>query len=127
MNGSIQTTKKMSDVPPEITQIKQKLLQLHDELIKVEQSGNEAAQTVVLDQSSVGRLSRMDALQGQAMAKETQQRRALQKQRIESALQRIDNNSFGFCIRCEEEIHAKRLEVDPTTLLCLECAKQQEQ
>ncbi|MDT7041127.1 TraR/DksA C4-type zinc finger protein [Candidatus Nitronereus thalassa] len=113
-------------MPPEITQIKQKLLQLHDELIKVEQSGNEAAQTVELDQSSVGRLSRMDALQGQAMAKETQQRRALQKQRIESALQRIDNNSFGFCIRCEDEIHTKRLEVDPTTLLCLECAKQQE-
>ena len=116
----------MSNAPLDLSQITKKLRQLHDELIKVEQSGNEAAQTVELDQSSVGRLSRMDALQGQAMAKEAQQRRALQKQRIESALERIASNSFGCCIRCEEEIHAKRLEVDPTTLLCLECAKQQE-
>jgi RNA polymerase-binding transcription factor len=116
----------MSDIQLDISLIKRQLHHLRSELMKVEQSGNEAAQTVELDQSSVGRLSRMDALQSQAMAKETQQRRALQKQRIESALQRIESDTFGFCIRCEEEIHAKRLEVDPTTLLCLECAKQQE-
>lgn len=116
----------MPDIPIDLSLVKEKLFQLRDELLQVEQSGNEAAQTVELDQSAVGRLSRMDALQGQAMAKESKQRRMIQKQRIDSALQRIDNGNFGFCVHCEEDIHPKRLAVDPTTLLCLDCAKIQE-
>ena len=105
---------------------KKKLLDLRDELLQVEQMGNDAAQIVELDQSKVGRLSRMDALQNQAMAKESQQRRALQLQRITGALQRIDKESFGLCARCEEEIHLKRLELDPTAVLCIDCANKRE-
>ena len=101
---------------------KKKLLDLRDELLQVEQTGNDAAQIVELDQSKVGRVSRMDALQHQAMAKESQQRRTLQLQRITGALQRIDKESFGLCARCEEEIHLKRLELDPTAVLCIDCA-----
>ncbi|MGB0910248.1 MAG: TraR/DksA family transcriptional regulator, partial [Nitrospirales bacterium] len=66
-------------------------------------------------------------LQGQAMAKESQQRRNLQKQRIKTALTRIEKESFGLCVRCEEEIHPKRLEFDPTVLLCISCANHNEQ
>ena len=107
------------------TQIfKQALLQLQAELQAVEQSGQEAAQTVELDQTTVGRVSRMDALQGQAMAKESQHRRIIQLQRIEASLQRLGNGTFGLCLRCEEEIHRKRLEFDPTTPLCVDCANQ---
>jgi DnaK suppressor protein len=116
----------MSETPLDIDHFKQKLVQLRESLAQVEQSGNEAAQTVELDQSAVGRLSRMDALQGQAMAKEAQQRRIIQQQRIGSALQRIESGTYGLCVLCEEDIHLKRLEVDPTTLLCIECAKKQE-
>lgn len=116
----------MPDIPLDLSLVQEKLLQLRDELLQVEQSGNEAAQTVELDQSAVGRLSRMDALQNQAMAKESQQRRMIQKQRIDSALQRIENGNFGTCVTCEEDIHSKRLAVDPTTLLCLDCAKKRE-
>lgn len=116
----------MNVTPEDVSRLKQKLLDLREELVQVEQSGNEAAQTVELDQSAVGRLSRMDALQGQAMAKESQQRRIIRKQRIDSALERIENGNFGFCVRCEEDIHFKRLEVDPATLLCIDCAKKRE-
>lgn len=116
----------MSDISLDIEHFKQKLFQLRETLEEVKESGNEAAKTVELDQSAVGRLSRMDALQGQAMAKEAQQRRAIQLQRIGSALQRIENDNYGLCIRCEEDIHPKRLDADPTTLLCIECAKNQE-
>jgi DnaK suppressor protein len=118
--------RQMNDIPTDISHIKQKLLLLRDALMQIEQSGNEAAQTVELDQSSVGRLSRMDALQNQAMAKDSQQRRMIQKQRIDSALERIDNNTYGSCVRCEEDIHPRRLAIDPTTLLCIDCAKNQE-
>ena len=101
---------------------KHTLHQLRSDLLAVEESGQEAAQTVELDQTTVGRVSRMDALQGQAMAKESQQRRTIQLQRIEASLERLEKGTFGLCLRCEEDIHPKRLEFDPTTPLCIDCA-----
>jgi DnaK suppressor protein len=105
---------------------REKLLKLSNELLQVEKRGNESARTVELDQSRVGRLSRMDALQAQAVSIESRRRRNLSMQRIESALKRIDKDEFGFCIHCEEEIDLKRLEFDPTALLCIDCAHKAE-
>ena len=105
---------------------KQKLLTLREELLEVEESGNDAAGTVELDQSKLGRLSRMDALQSQAIAKDAQQRRAVQKQRIDSALSRLEKGNYGLCIRCEELIDPKRLEFDPSVPLCFDCAQSRE-
>ncbi|MEC4674887.1 MAG: TraR/DksA C4-type zinc finger protein [Nitrospirota bacterium] len=105
---------------------KQRLVTLRAELLEVEESGNEAARTVELDQSKVGRLSRMDALQSQAIAKEAQQRRSIQKQRIDSALSRLENGNYGLCVRCEEGIDPKRLEFDPSVPLCFDCASKRE-
>ena len=102
---------------------REKLLRLRDELQEIEQTGNEAAQTVELDQSRVGRLSRMDALQAQAMSIESVRRRNIKMQRIDAALKRIDKDEFGLCIKCEEEINPRRLEVDPAAPLCIDCAK----
>ncbi len=116
----------MSPENIDIAYFKTKLLTLRDEIEQVEEIGDEAAETVELDQSTVGRLSRMDALQGQAMAKESQQRRKIQKQRIAAALQRMEKNEFGWCAKCWEEINPKRLEVDPTAPLCIDCASQGE-
>ncbi len=116
----------MNDTPLDVQYFREKLLTLQREISQIEQSGDEAAKPVELDQSKVERLSRMDALQGQAMAKESQQRRILQKQRIETALTRIEKESFGLCVRCEEEIHPKRLEFDPAVLLCISCANHDE-
>ena len=102
---------------------RRKLLALRDELLQVEQSGREAAQPVELDQSRVGRVSRMDALQVQAMSIESARRRELQGRRIDAALQRIDNGKFGICLQCGEDINPKRLEFDPTAHVCIECAR----
>ncbi len=102
---------------------REKLIRLRDELQEIEQTGNEAAQTVELDQSRVGRLSRMDALQAQAMSIESGRRRNIKMQRIDAALKRIDKDEFGLCIKCEEEINPRRLEVDPTAPLCIDCAR----
>jgi DnaK suppressor protein len=62
---------------------REKLLKLRDELQEIEQTGSEAAQTVELDQSRVGRLSRMDALQAQAMSIESGRRRNIKIKRID--------------------------------------------
>ncbi len=84
-------------------------------------AASESRRPVTLDQQSVGRLSRQDALQQQAMAKAQDERRRQDLNRIRAALERIEEGSFGLCLQCEEPILEKRLEIDPATSLCLDC------
>lgn len=101
----------------------QSLLEQRQDDILVRQDGQrEAAGTVELDQSRVGRLSRMDALQQQAMARATNQRSALELQRLEAALVRIRTGDYGYCLKCGEDIAEKRLKADPGALTCITCA-----
>ena len=109
----------MTDKPAEA---RERLLKRQQELQSLAESSAESRKPVELDQTSVGRLSRMDAMQGQAMALETEQRRKNELSRIESALDRIDDDEYGWCIKCGEEIAAKRLELDPATAICIDCA-----
>lgn len=82
-----------------------------------------AGQAVVeLDQQSVGRLSRMDALQNQAMARAQQARRDTEARRLRAALDRIGAGEFGWCEECGEEIAVRRLELDPAATRCVSCA-----
>lgn len=83
---------------------------------------DEGRKPVTLDQESVGRLSRMDAMQVQAMAQALERRRQAEKARIDAALQRIDEGEFGWCITCGEEIAPKRLAHDPSVAKCVTCA-----
>ena len=78
---------------------------------------------VELDQTQQGRLSRMDAIQLQEMALEQNRRREFEIKRIDAALKRIEDGEFGFCNNCGENIPLKRLEVSPSTPLCLDCAE----
>lgn len=86
----------------------------------------ESSKTVELDQSTMGRLSRMDALQGQAMSKETKQRHEEGLRKIISALSRIESGDYGYCLKCDELISVARLEVDPAASLCISCASLEE-
>lgn len=92
-----------------------------EEIKRLDELGAEGLKTVKLDQTSVGRLSRMDALQQQALAQETHRRRAARRQRIQDALKRIEHDEFGFCERCGEPIPRKRLELDWTVRTCVRC------
>lgn len=104
----------------------QRLLALQQELMGHEQVNEEAAGVVELDQTRVGRLSRMDAMQGQAMSQDIQRRRKIDLQRIERALERLENYEYGDCLRCEEPIAEARLEFDPAATHCIECAQSKE-
>ena len=92
----------------------------------MQQEREQASATVELDQASVGRLSRMDAMQQQAMAKSNQQRAAETLSRIEAALKRCDDGSYGFCLDCDEAIDPRRLELDPAVTLCIHCAQKRD-
>lgn len=110
----------------QIEYFKALLDRLRRELLATDDTARDAARPVTLDQSSVGRLSRMDAMQGQAMAIEAQRRRELQLKRIEVALARLASGEYGVCQSCEEDIDPRRLEVDPTATLCIACASKQD-
>ena len=105
-----------------LDQYRHALLRLQAELQALQETSREAGETVELDQTKVGRLSRMDAMQAQQMALETERRRQQQLQKIEGALRRIESGDFGYCFVCGEEIDARRLTIDPTVSRCMVCA-----
>ena len=99
------------------------LLARKAELTELTEISESDRATVTLDQQSVGRLSRMDAMQRQAMAQANDRQRARELQRIDGALQRIKEDEYGFCLECGEDIPEARLRVDPAALYCVSCAK----
>lgn len=110
----------------DLLDMKRRLTERRMELLRLAGSTRDAVQPVALDQTSVGRLSRMDAMQVQAMALETERRRGIELTRIDAALQRIADDEFGYCRQCGEDIPAKRLEADPTTTVCVACARKRD-
>ena len=103
------------------------LQQLRDEILANAATTDAQAAVVELDQSKVGRLSRMDAMQAQAMAQAAVGRRKQQLQRIEAALRRLDDGEYGLCRVCDEAINPQRLAFDPAVPTCISCAEKREQ
>ena len=99
------------------------LIEKLEQLSALSDIGNEAAKPVELDQTRVGRLSRMDALQAQAMSVEAKRRREQEVMQIKSALERIDEANYGDCLACYEPIAEARLKLNPAVLFCIKCAE----
>lgn len=108
----------------DIEHFKARLLAARAQLLALQGTRDANAATVELDQSSVGRLSRMDALQQQAMAQAGQARAARELARIEAALRRCEEGRYGECPDCGGPIDPRRLEIDPAAVLCVRCPGQ---
>ncbi|WP_424975163.1 TraR/DksA family transcriptional regulator [Dinoroseobacter sp. S124A] len=91
------------------------------ELDQVSDQSSADRKPVTLDQQSIGRLSRMDALQGKAMAAALEVRRRGRRARIVAALHRLETGEFGYCVDCGAFIGTGRLDVDPTSARCKDC------
>jgi len=102
--------------------LRARLIAHRDELLADEAQTAPDRAVVDAGDTAMGRLSRMDALQQQAMAQATGRRRQLELTRIESALTRIETGEYGLCVQCGNEISAKRLDFDPSVPLCIDCA-----
>jgi DnaK suppressor protein len=102
--------------------IRARLQALKAELAALSATSEEDRLPVTLDQQSVGRLSRMDSLQVQAMAKAADARRAAEIRRIDAALKRLADGEYGWCAACGEAIAPARLAIDPPAPLCAGCA-----
>ncbi|MEX0914706.1 MAG: TraR/DksA family transcriptional regulator [Wenzhouxiangellaceae bacterium] len=96
------------------------------DLTRLSEESLDSQAPVELDQTRQGRLSRMDALQGQAMAQATDARRQRQIAALKAALARIANGEFGECIECGDEIAEARLKSNPAITLCIDCASERE-
>ena len=96
---------------------------LKQEVINHKEKASKSIAPVELDQQRIGRLSRMDALIAKETASAAQKRRILQIKKIDSALNRIDNDEYGFCINCGDEISQERLKQDLATAICIDCAR----
>lgn len=97
--------------------IEAELEQLH----ALTHAGSSDRSPVELDQQSIGRVSRIDSLQVQAMAHASERRRITRRKQLQQALARLDEGEFGWCGECGEAIALKRLEIDPAVTRCVEC------
>lgn len=93
------------------------------ELRMLSDAGRDSRAPVVLDQQSVGRLSRMDAMQQQSMDLAREERRKARIAMLAAALCRLDEDEFGYCLACSEHISLQRLEIDPAVTLCVDCQR----
>lgn len=106
----------------EVAAYRDKLLMRREELASAEEETAGWREPVELDQQSVGRLSRMDAMQQQEMAAAEARRRKSEIARVDAALKRVEDAEYGWCQTCGEAIAAKRLDIDPAAPHCIACA-----
>lgn len=106
--------------PPQVQELAEELQALREELVGYLEASGDRTATVELDQP-IGRLSRMDALQQQAMAREQRRRVELRLAQVKQALGRVDDQEYGFCQRCEEPVGYPRLKARPESGFCLAC------
>lgn len=119
--ASSELMEKLSEV--ELSALHEQLLGLIAELEESLRASADAAAPVVLDQASVGRLSRMDALQQQAMAKATRRQTELRLTQCKVALSAFERDEYGLCRKCEEPIGYRRLCAKPEAPFCVSCQR----
>ncbi|MEH6357953.1 MAG: TraR/DksA family transcriptional regulator [Pseudomonadales bacterium] len=106
---------------PQLAAFKIQLEELEQQLDKFLRLDEVTAETVELDQSKIGRLSRIDALQQQAMAQASSETHKQQLVNVHLALQRLGEGDYGYCEKCGGEIPLERLQVQPEAGYCVSC------
>ena len=112
----------MTDQHKDIDHLVAMILNEMDQLKHLSETTKDSRAPVELDQQSVGRLSRMDAMQQQSMELATEERRHSRLAALAAALRRVKSGDYGCCLKCDDKIAAGRLAVDPAVTLCIDCA-----
>lgn len=115
----------MALTQPQRLTLHQALLDLREELQQLLADSSDGAQPVSLDEP-IGRLSRMDALQQQSMVQATRRTAKARLMQTEAALKRFQEDEYGLCVGCEEEIGYARLKARPEATFCVACQNNRE-
>ena len=110
----------------DMEQFRARLLIEQRETVEAIQQAQQSAAPVELDQSCVGRVSRIDALQQQALAQRLRERLTIRKRKVEAALARFDSGTYGLCCACHSDLEPERLNADPAVVFCQECATERQ-
>lgn len=105
----------------QLDKIKTLLADTELRLLELLNLDDEATQAVELDQSRVGRLSRMSALQQQALAQASNETHKQQLIDVHRALHKIEEADYGYCEKCGDAIPFKRLQIQPESGFCVDC------
>ena len=105
----------------QLAQLGELLQQTQQDLRQQLQIGKQATDVVPLDQTLVGRVSRMDAMQQQNMAVSTRQKAEMKLRKIDLALKALHSGEYGYCRKCDEVIAFERLLAQPESTLCIQC------
>ena len=108
--------------PAQLAQIRDELLRALARLERSLRIAGAAERAVDLEQDTVGRLSRIDALQNQGLVRQLEERERTQLTQIADALRRIDEGVYGLCNACGVAVPFERLLVYPETRACAACA-----
>ena len=111
--------------PQELAELEQDLVALRDTLTEQLEASKDSAQPVALDQP-FGRVSRMDAIQHQSVAKANRRRATIRLDQIRAALAAAGVGEYGYCRLCEEPIGFGRLKARPEAPFCHTCQDQRE-
>ena len=109
--------------PEQVDTIRTELLRTLTKLERSLKISGESARPRDLEQDTVGRLSRIDALQTQGLTKTLAERERAQLAHVVDALRRIEEGSYGSCNACGGPIPFERLLVFPETRACTTCAR----
>ena len=80
----------------------------------------ELVKPIPLD-ASIGRVSRMDAINNKTINESSLREKTQQLKKLERALENSESDSFGICTKCGNEIPFGRLEYMPHTTRCVNC------
>lgn len=82
----------------------------------------EAVTRPIAPENAIGRVSRMDAINNKSINEAALVKARKQNVRLERALARINEPTFGVCMRCQQPIPVGRLMLMPATTRCVRCA-----
>jgi len=97
--------------------IREQIIAVEKEIVELK----ELTKPVPLD-ASVGRLSRMDAINNKAINDKQLREKKRTLQKLERAQERYEQEKLGICLKCGNDIPIGRLKFMPYTTRCVACA-----
>ena len=102
-------------------EIKQKIIQ-EIEKIKIKITDLEELTKPIAPDCAIGRVSRMDAINNKSINENALRKAQNKLKGMEIALQNVDDENFGLCAKCNNQIPLGRILLMPHSRFCVHCA-----